>query len=98
MSIDGNWSIIVKSPMGDQPSTLALKAEGATLTGMQSAQGDTAPIADGTVNGDAVTWSNTVTSPFPMKLEFTGTVSGDTLSGMVKAGAFGSFPFSGSRT
>jgi hypothetical protein len=34
----------------------------------------------------------------PMTLDFAGTVEGDTLSGSVKAGSFGSFPFSGTRT
>ena len=33
----------------------------------------------------------------PMTLDFTGTVDGDKLSGSVKAGSFGSFPFTGSR-
>ena len=97
MSIDGNWSITVKSPMGDQVSTLSLKADGAALTGTQSAQGQTSPIANGKADGDSVSWSNSVTTPFPMTLEFTGTVSGDSLTGSVKAGNFGSFPFAGGR-
>jgi hypothetical protein len=97
MSVDGNWNITVNSPMGAQPSTLSLKADGATLTGTQSAQGNTADIANGKVDGDTVTWSNSITTPFPMTLEFTGKVDGDTLNGNVKAGAFGSFPFTGSR-
>ena len=98
MSVDGNWTIVVKSPMGDQPSTLSLKADGGTLTGTQSAQGQSSPIAAGTVNGDNVAWSNSITTPFPMTLEFTGTVVGDTLNGSVKAGSFGSFPFTGNRS
>ena len=72
MSVDGTWNITVNSPMGAQPSTLTLAADGATLTGTQSAQGNTQPIANGKVDGD-------------------------TLNGSVKAGAFGSFPFTGSR-
>jgi hypothetical protein len=32
-----------------------------------------------------------------MTLEFAGTVDGDAISGSVKAGSFGSFPFSGKR-
>ena len=97
MSVDGNWNITVQSPMGAQPSTLSLKAEGGTLTGTQSAQGNSSNIANGKVDGDTVTWSNSITTPFPMTLEFTGTVAGDTLNGNVKAGAFGSFPFTGTR-
>lgn len=97
MSVDGNWNITVQSPMGAQPSTLTLKADGGTLTGTQSAQGNTADIANGKVDGDTVTWSNSITTPFPMTLEFNGKVEGDTLNGNVKAGAFGSFPFTGTR-
>ena len=97
MSVDGNWNITVQSPMGAQPSTLSLKAEGATLTGTQSAQGNTANIANGKVDGDTISWSAAITSPMPMTLEFTGVVSGDSVSGSCKAGAFGSFPFSGTR-
>lgn len=97
MSVDGNWTIIVKSPMGEQPSTLSVKNEGGTLNGTQSAQGQSQPIANGKVDGDKVTWSNSITNPMPMTLEFSGTVAGDTLNGSVKAGAFGSFPFTGTR-
>jgi hypothetical protein len=97
MSVDGTWNVVVKSPMGDQPSTLTLKADGGTLTGTASAQGNTNPIAAGKVDGDTVSWSNSITTPFPMTLEFSGKVEGDTLNGSVKAGSFGSFPFSGKR-
>jgi len=97
MSVDGTWNVVVKSPMGDQPSTLTLAADGGTLTGTASAQGNTNPIANGKVDGDTVSWSNSITTPFPMTLEFSGKVDGDSLSGSVKAGSFGSFPFAGTR-
>jgi len=97
MSVDGNWNITVQSPMGAQPGSLSLKADGGTLTGTQSAQGSTSDIVGGKVDGDTVTWSHSITTPFPMTLEFTGKVDGDTLNGSVKAGAFGSFPFTGAR-
>lgn len=97
MSIDGTWNVTVNSPMGAQPSTLTVTAEGGALTGTQSAQGNTQPIANGKIDGDTVTWSNSITTPFPMTLEFTGKLDGDTLNGSVKAGSFGSFPFTGKR-
>ena len=97
MAVDGAWNITVDSPMGKQESSLSLKADGAALTGTQSAQGQTSDIKDGKVDGDNVSWSNSITNPFPITLEFAGVVSGDTLKGQVKAGAFGSFPFEGQR-
>jgi hypothetical protein len=97
MAIDGKYEIVVQSPMGAQPSTLEIKADGGALTGTQSAQGRSQPITNGKADGNIVSWSNAITTPFPMTLEFTGTVDGDAISGNVKAGAFGSFPFSGKR-
>ncbi len=97
MSVDGSWKITVNSPMGKQEGTYDLKAEGPTLTGTQSGQGLSQPIKDGKVDGDNVFWSNSITTPLPMTLTFSGTVSGDSIRGKVKAGVFGSFDFEGFR-
>ena len=48
-------------------------------------------------DGDTLTFSAAITTPFPMTLEFTAKVEGDAMSGMVKAGSFGSFPITGTR-
>ncbi len=97
MAIDGDWNIAVNSPMGKQESKLSFTSDGSTLTGSATAQGQTQPISNGTIEGDAVKWSASITTPFPMTLEFTGTLAGDSLNGNVKAGSFGSFPFTGTR-
>lgn len=97
MAIDGDWNIVVNSPMGKQESKAVFKAEGGALTGTMSAQGQTQPVSGGSIEGDTAKWSATVTTPFPMTLEFTGTLAGDSLDGSVKAGAFGAFPFTGVR-
>ena len=54
-------------------------------------------IEDGTVDGDNLTWKASMTSPMPMTLEFTATVSGDEINGEVKLGAFGNATFTGTR-
>jgi hypothetical protein len=97
MSVDGSWNITVHSPMGKQEGRYELKAEGSSLTGTQSGQGVSQPITDGSVDGDNVSWSSSITTPFPMTLKFAGAVSGDTIKGKVKAGNFGSFDFEGSK-
>ncbi len=97
MAVDGKWDIVINSPLGAQKAQLDLKADGGTLTGTQTAAQGSGPLENGTVNGNAVTWSAKITSPLPLTLDFNGTVDGDVLSGMVKAGSFGSFPFSGTR-
>ena len=97
MAIDGKWEITINSPLGAQKATLDLKADGSTLNGTQTAMQGTQPLANGKVDGNNLAWSASITSPMPMTLEFSGAVDGDKLSGSVKAGAFGSFPFSGGR-
>ena len=97
MSVDGKWNIVINSPMGAQKATLELKAEGNTLTGTQAAAQGSMPIANGKVDGNTIGWAVSITSPMPMTLEFSGAVDGNKVSGNVKAGAFGSFPWSGER-
>ena len=97
MAVDGKWEIVINSPMGAQKATLDLKADGGTLSGTQSAAQGSGPLENGKVDGNTLTWSAKITSPMPMTLEFTGSVDGDALKGSVKAGAFGSFPFNGSK-
>lgn len=97
MSFDGNWNIEISSPMGAQKAAVTFKVDGDVLTGEQKAAQGSAPIENGKVEGDRATWSASVTSPMPMKLAFDVTRSGDTLTGTVNTGAFGSFPVKGAR-
>lgn len=96
MSADGNWKITINSPMGAQTIEATLTTNGDTFTG--STKGPMGEqTVEGKVDGDTLTWSASITSPMPMTLEFSATVSGDTLSGNVKLGAFGNAPLSGVR-
>ena len=97
MAVDGKWEITINSPLGAQKATLDLATEGAVLTGTQAVAQGSAPLENGKVDGNSLNWSARISSPMPMTLAFNGTVEGDTLSGSVKAGSFGSFPFSGNR-
>lgn len=97
MAVDGKWNITINSPMGSQEAELVFKAEGDRLMGMQIARQGSKEIANGRVDGNNVFWSADISQPFPITLEFSGTVNGDSISGSVTAGAFGSFPFSGRR-
>ncbi len=95
MAVDGSWNITMNTPMGDRQTTLSVKSSGGTLTGTQAAEGDTVEIFDGKANGDDLSWKVSITSPMPLTLEFTGKVSGDSMSGEMGIGPMGSFPFTG---
>lgn len=97
MSIDGTWALTIETPIGRQELTLEAKASGGVLTGTQSAPDGDQAIQDGSVDGDEVTWSVSITAPMPMTLAFKGTVRGDTVTGSVTLGAFGESTFIGVR-
>ena len=98
MSADGNWNLVVSTPMGERHGSLSLKTEGTTLQGSQAADGNSTEIFDCTVNGNEISWKVSIIDPMPMTLEFTGTVEGDEIAGTVKLGEFGDSSFSGIRS
>jgi hypothetical protein len=97
MPVDGNWNLVMTTPMGERNTTLSLKSAGGSLTGTHGADGNSTEIFDGTVNGDDVAWKVSITNPMPLTLAFTGKVAGDSISGEMGIGPMGSFPFTGTR-
>ena len=95
MAVDGDWNLTMSTPMGERTATLTLKSAGSTLTGTQGADGNSAEIFDGTVNGDDLAWKVSITNPMPLTLDFTGKVSGNSMTGEMGVGPMGSFPFTG---
>lgn len=94
-SVEGKWTLTIKSPTGPMATTLVLERVGDVLTGTQSGQGMTSPVSDVRLQGSNLSWMNEVTKPMKLKLEFTGVLEGNTLSGKVKTGFLGSYPFTG---
>ena len=97
MSVDGTWNIVIDTPMGQREASLQLSTSGGSLSGTQSADGNSGAIENASMSGNDLAWKIDITDPMPMTLEFSGTVEGDRISGNVRAGVFGSFPFSGRR-
>jgi predicted Zn-dependent peptidase len=96
-AVDGDWDVTVKSPMGDQKSVLTVNSDGGSFSGKMAGSLGAMDIANGTVDGNTLSWKMDMTVPMPMTLEATATVDGDNISGEVKAGAFGSMALTGCR-
>jgi hypothetical protein len=97
MTVEGHWKLKTQTPLGERKSKLRLVTAGAALTGEQSAEGQSGPIFDGSVDGNAVGWKVRIVEPVRMTLEYRGTVWGDLMSGHMKAGRYGKWPFAGRR-
>ena len=66
MTADGNWDLVVSTPMGERHGSLTLQTEGTTVRGSQMADGNSTEIFDGTVNGNEISWKVSITDPMPM--------------------------------
>ena len=97
MSVAGTYTCVTKTPMGDQTSEVTIAVDGDNFTGSNVGAMGSMSLDNGKVDGNKVTWSMNMTVPMPMTLEGEATIDGDALTGSVKAGAFGTFPMSGTR-
>jgi hypothetical protein len=77
--ISGKWTAQVPGRGGQtREQTFNLKADGNTLTGTVSGRGGDMPIADGKIDGDTISFTQTMEfNGNTMKLVYKGTVSGD---------------------
>jgi PPOX class probable F420-dependent enzyme len=80
---DGNWKVSIDTPIGAQELELTFVSAGTVLSG----RADSQDFEGGTIDGDELAWTVDWTTPMPMSLEFTATVSGDTIDGTAMAGA-----------
>lgn len=97
VSVEGKWKVTIKGPTGPQETLLTLINQGGALTGEQSAQGQSSSITDVKLDGNKLSWVNHVAKPMKMKVQFAGVIEGSQISGKVKAGFMGSYPFTGSK-
>lgn len=98
MSVAGTYECVTKTPMGDQKSTFTVNDNGdGTFSGSNAGAMGSMDVEEGKIDGNTLTWKMKMTVPMPMTLEGTATIDGDTLTGSVNAGAFGSMPMSGTR-
>jgi hypothetical protein len=97
MVVNGDWNLVIGTPMGDRNTILKVQSAGGVLTGTQADENSSNEIFDGTVSGNDVGWKVTLTTPIVITLEFKGTIAGDAMTGQANLGAFGTYSFTGKR-
>lgn len=97
MGVDGTWDVTIRTPMGEQRLKLAVRSNGDSFTGTMSGGLGEMAIPDGKVSGDTLSCRIGISSPMPMQVDVTATVTGDTMRGSVDAGLFGTMPLEGVR-
>lgn len=87
MAVEGTYNVTVEAMGKKAHGTLELRVSGSTLTGNVRAAGMTVEVQDGRVNGDSFTGAVEADTPLGhKKASVKGFVSGDSISGELKAG------------
>lgn len=76
----------IKTPIGSLAVAYTFTDRDGTITGSATGKGETVPLRDVFVDGQRVTWRQSVTKPMRLNLEFDVVIDGDRLSGHSKAG------------
>ena len=95
--VTGTWELNVESPMGSRASDAIFTQTGETLGGKMVSPRGEVPLS-GAINGEAITFGLTVNVQGQnLQIDYTGTVTGDTMSGTVVFGSFGDGKWTGKR-
>jgi hypothetical protein len=92
-TLAGEWVLTTESQMGAQDSQMTVKQTGSAIEGSLVSQLGTVPFT-GTVTGSAVNFSFNINAQgTDLKLDYAGTVEGDTMKGKAVFGSFGEGTF-----
>jgi len=86
VSITGDWDVTIKTPIGTLAVLYTFSDNDGTLAGTATGKDETVPLQGIVVDGQRVTWRQSVRKPMRLNLDFDVTVDGDRLAGHSRAG------------
>jgi hypothetical protein len=93
----GVWNITISTPIGELKVVFDITEEGGAIQGTARSDDETVEFLNPVADGNRLTWSQDVTTPMKLSLNFDVTVDGDTMSGTSKPPGFPSSKVVGSR-
>ncbi|MDI2032753.1 hypothetical protein QFW96_29320 [Saccharopolyspora sp. TS4A08] len=84
--ITGIWDVELKTPIGTLAATYEFTGTADGFTGTATSRDETVALVDVVVDGQRVTWRQSVTRPLRLDLDFDVIVTGDELTGHSRAG------------
>jgi hypothetical protein len=92
--VAGVWEMTTQTPQGDMTADATFVQEKETIKFTMTGFQGTEMAGEGTVKGQDVEWTVTISAPMgEFVLTYKGKVDGETMSGEVQAGDFGTFPW-----
>jgi len=91
VNVTGDWEFTVDNPRGEMTSDVKFVQDGEKLVVTMKGPRGNEITGQGTVKGNEIEWSVTRSTPRgEMKVTYKGKVEGDTMTGEVQMGRFGS--------
>lgn len=97
MPVEGTWDLNIRTPIGTMEAVLDLHVQDGTLYGTAMGAGEAVELRDMALDGDRLTWMQSITTPLRLNLAFDVTVDGDSMTGTSKAGRLPSSKVTGRR-
>ena len=86
MTIAGDWDVTIKTPIGSLAVHYTFADTGTGVSGSATLKDETVALHAISIEGDRVTWRQSVARPMRLNLDFEVQVSGDTMHGHSRAG------------
>jgi hypothetical protein len=94
----GTWDVTIDTPIGKMAVVFKISEHDGAIEGIASSDAESVAFIDAVADGDRLTWSQAVTTPMKLTLNFDVIVDGDTMTGTSKAGFLPASPVYGSRS
>jgi hypothetical protein len=85
---DGTWNLVINTPIGKQQATLELSTHDGVLRGVarDHRHGEVVSLTDLALDGNRLTWAQSITKPMRLNLSFDVAIDGDQMTGRSKVG------------
>jgi len=94
----GEWTLVIRTPQGENTTTLSLRREGQEIRGTFAGPMGSYPIRNARMAGNQLTFSISIQmGSDTLDATATGTIEGDSMRGVMSLAALGQFEFTGSR-
>jgi hypothetical protein len=94
----GTWDVTIDTPIGKMAVVFEISEQDGAINGIARSDAESVAFLDAVADGDRLTWSQEVTTPMKLTLNFEVIVDGDTMTGTSKAGFLPASPVYGSRS
>jgi hypothetical protein len=101
-TLTGTWNLSMRTPIGTMHATMTFDDTDGVWTGI--ADDGTSPsvslrdiCTESTADGERVTWSQSITKPMRLNLDFDVVIAGDQMTGHSRAGRLPRTTVSGTR-